>query len=100
MNIKKYFLYWLFIPIFTLIIGFIIGYIDFAIISPNLPFPDPCKYHMPNSENPPFWMEFLYMDSSTSHVDSSPNSNHLSIFALICISLGFIVSRKIINNFF
>ncbi|AZI70146.1 hypothetical protein [Cloacibacterium normanense] len=97
---KKYFLYWLFIPIFTIICGVLIGYLDFYIISPKLPFPDACTYHSPEAGTPPFWMKFLYMDNIMHHVGPEPNSNHLIIFIIVSIILGIIFSRLVINNFF
>lgn len=85
----------LFIPIIlTIIFCFLIGYLDFNIITPLLNFPnDTCYYHFHTAPN---WVKFFYLDGS-GHIDPSANLLHISLIFFSGMYFGILASNKILE---
>ena len=69
---------------------FIIGFIDFEIISPFILPEDKCYYH---THKTPLWVEILYMgEGSNGH--PFVTLTHLVILLIISLGLGYITVKK------
>ncbi|OYU95785.1 MAG: hypothetical protein CFE21_11650 [Bacteroidetes bacterium B1(2017)] len=81
--------------VFGIINLFVIGYLDFDVLSPLILPKDYCYYHL---HDIPWWVELFYLSgSSNGHPDGS--IFHYFLVFILSLSLGFIASRALINKF-
>ena len=77
--------------IFTVTFCFIIGFIDFVILTPLLPLPnDICFYH---TNTPPTWVRLFYLDSSE-HTEPPFSGLHISVLFFVSLFLGVLTANK------
>ena len=82
----------LLIVIFTIIFIFLLGYIDFEIITPLLPLPDDiCFYH---ENEPPTWINLFYLDN-IGHTEPPFSTLHILTLLLLSFVLGIYAGIKI-----
>jgi len=82
----------LLILIFTIVFIFLLGFIDFKIITPLLPLSDDiCFYH---TNTPPAWVELFYLDS-LGHPEPPFTGLHMLILLLMSLILGVYTGIKI-----
>lgn len=74
----------------------VVGYLDFVIISPNLPInSDICFYH---TNEAPLWIKLFYIDNS-GHAEPPYGTNHILTLFSICLILSIYLSIKIESLF-
>jgi hypothetical protein len=80
--------------IFTIAFCFVIGYIDYVILTPLLPIPDDiCFYH---TNTPPTWVRLFYLDSS-GHTEPPFSGLHISALFFAGLFIGVLTARKVDN---
>jgi hypothetical protein len=78
--------------IFTVAFCFIIGFIDFEILTPLLPLPnDICFYH---TNTPPTWVRLFYLDSS-GHTEPPFSGLHLLVLFFVSLLIGVLIAIKL-----
>jgi hypothetical protein len=78
--------------IFTAVFIFIIGYLDYKVLTPLLPLPDDiCFYH---TNSPPTWVRLFYLDSS-GHIEPPFSGLHISVLFFVSLFIGVLTARKI-----
>ncbi|MCL2328462.1 MAG: hypothetical protein FWC39_08105 [Bacteroidetes bacterium] len=82
----------LLIVVFTIIFAFILGYIDFVIITPLVPLPEDIYcYH---EIDPPLWIDLFYLDNM-GHPEPPFSGLHMFLLLAISAVLGIFAGVKI-----
>lgn len=80
------------ILILLIVYLFLVGFIDFELITPLLPLPDDiCFYHV---NTPPMWVDLLYLDSS-GHTEPPFSGLHMLLILLASLTFGILTERKL-----
>lgn len=74
---------------------FIIGYIDFCILSPMILPEDSCYYH---TNKIPVWIELFFLDSSE-HTEPPFTSYHILVLLFVCLISTFFLYKKTTKNY-